>query len=237
MFIFILTTLLLCSAAVPALAASAKLTEATGTIVKVDAADNQISVKLSDGSELIFQVDGATVLLSAYDGSALKPSDLTGGMIFKAIFSAAMTKSLPPQTYLHTLIVAQSVQEDFAHSHTVGKVTTTDSMTELLSKEGDVILRLNDATDIRALAQSGHVQAKAADIKPGARIIAWYQVMALSYPGQAGPSKVLILSPENGSSARPPKSGSPVRDTVTVCVIVLSIACLGAWVVRNRKEN
>lgn len=236
---FILTALLLLAVASPALAASSKLVEANGTITGVDTATGQITVKLADGSELVFNTDSATVLLSAFDGSSLKLSDLAAGMVFQAFHSLATTRSLPPQTYLHTLIAAKTSEDDFAHDFTVQSVTANNGKTDLLNKEGDIILHLDGNTDIRILAEKGHGKAKAGDIKAGARIIAWYQVMAMSYPGQAGPAKVLILSTGsgNGGSAKPPKTGTAVNDTLTVCAIVLSVACLGAWAVRSRKEN
>ncbi len=236
--IFVLSTLLLLAAASPALAASPQLVEVTGTITNVDAAANQITVKLTGGSELVFNVDSKTVLLSALDGSALNLGDLTAGMVFQAFHSIATTKSLPPQTYLHTLIAAKSQEEDFAHDYTVKTITPSGAKTDLLNKEGDIILHLNEDTDIRTLAESGHAKAKASDIKSGARIIAWYQVMAMSYPGQAGPTKVLILSAGEGNAVTaPPKTGSPVNDTLTVCALVLGVACLAAWALRSRGNN
>ncbi|MEA4970334.1 MAG: hypothetical protein VB051_07355 [Candidatus Pelethousia sp.] len=235
--IFILTALLLLAVTAPALATSAKLAESTGSITAVDTASGQITVKLADGSELVFNTDSDTVLLSAFDGSALKLGDLAAGMVFQAFHSTATTRSLPPQSYLHTLIAAKSNEDDFAHDYTVKTVTVNNGKTDLLNKEGDIILHLSADTDIRILAEHGLTKAKASDIKSGSRIIAWYQVMAMSYPGQAGPSKVLILSTGSGSSANLPKTGGPVNDTLTICAIVLGLACLAAWVVNNREKN
>ncbi len=235
MLILVLTALLLLFAAAPALAASSTLAESAGSITKVDAASGQITVKLADGSELVFNTDNGTVLLSALDGSALKLSDLAAGMVFQAFHSAAATRSLPPQSYLHTLIAAKSNEDDFAHDYTVKTITVNGGKTDLLNKEEDIILHLSADTDISALAERGHAKAKASDIKGGSRIIAWYQIMAMSYPGQAGPSKVLILT--TGSGSNPPKTGDPVNDTLAVCAIVLGLACLAAWVVNNREKN
>ena len=239
--LFALATLLLFSA-VPALAASGSLVQANGAITAVDAAAGQITVKLSNGSDLVFNVDSATVLLSARDGSALKLSDLAAGMSFRAFHSAASTKSLPPQSYLHTLIAATSSDAEYAKDFVVKSATTANGVTDLLNTQGDLILHLRNETDVRVLAQNGHAKASATDIKAGAQLIAWYDVVAMSYPGQANPSKVLILSygsgdSGNGGSVTPPKTGDAVSDTMAVCAIALSVACLGVWALRTRREK
>ena len=236
--ILILSALLLLSVAVPALADFPQLVEATGSIEEVDKAAGQITVKLTDGSKLVFNVDSSTVFLSAYDGNAIKLSDLAAGMPIRAFHSAATTRSLPPQTYLHTLVTVQNSEEDYAHDYIVKTVTAVSSgKTDLLNKEEDIILHLDEGTDIMALAENGHIKARAADIKSGSHIIAWYQVMAMSYPGQAGPSKVLIISGGSGSGTNMPDTGDAVNDTLTVCAIVLSLALLAAWVLKKRKED
>lgn len=58
--LFVLTATLLLSA-VPALAASGSLVQAEGTITAVDTANNQITVTLSDKSEMVFNVSGSTL--------------------------------------------------------------------------------------------------------------------------------------------------------------------------------
>lgn len=234
---FALSALLLLGVAAPAMAATPTLVEVTGSITNVNAEAKMITVNLSNGTEIIFNVDGSSVLLSGFDGKALTLGDLKAGMVFRAFHKQIMTASLPPQTYLHTLIASETSNDDFAHVENIKTSKTENGKTELLNKAGDVLLRLDENTDVRILAESGHAKAKGSDIKPGAKIIAWYQVMAMSYPGQAGPTKVLILSAGSDSSTRPPKTGAPVSDTLTVSAIVLSLACLGTWIARNKKEN
>ena len=240
-FFLILATLLLCTAATPALAAGS-LVQSQGSITAVDSTTGQITVTLTDGSTLVFNTDTATMLLSAKDGSTLSLGDLKAGMSFQAFYSAATTRSLPPQSYLHTMIAATSSEQDFANDFNVSSVTVQDGNTDLLNTAGDLILHLSDKTDIRILAESGHAKASAGDIKAGAQLIAWYDVVAMSYPGQANPSKVLILSAGSGSgggsdSIQPPKTGSPVNDTLAICTIVLSMAAMAAWILRTRRER
>ena len=86
--LFVLTAMLLLNT-VPVLAASSSLVQAEGTITAVDTANNQITVTLSDKSEMVFNVSSSTLFLSAKDGSNLALKDLAAGMTFTAFHSAA----------------------------------------------------------------------------------------------------------------------------------------------------
>lgn len=234
--LFVLTAMLLLNA-VPALAASGSLVRAEGTITAVDTAANQITVTLSDKSEMVFNVSGSTLFLSAKDGSNLSLKDLAAGMTFTAFHSAATTRSLPPQSALHTMIVAKSSNEDFAHDFTVQTVESDSNGLSLLNDKGDTILHLANAS-VYTLGETGLVKANASDIKAGAQLIAWYDVVAMSYPGQANPSKILVLSFGDGSSPSiPPKTGDAVSDTLAFSVIALSLVGLAAWTIQTRKEK
>ena len=237
--IFVLTALLLLSA-VPAMAASTSLVRAEGEITAVDTSASQIAVTLDDGSEMVFNVSSSTLFLSAQDGNSLSLGSIKAGMTFTAFHSAATTRSLPPQSALHTMIVAESSDKDFAHDFTVQSVTENNGTIDLLNTSGDTILHVSSSTSVYTLGQSGLASAKASDIKAGAQIIAWYDVVAMSYPGQANPSKILILSTNGTSSSDPsipPKTGDAVSDTFAFCIIALSLVTLGAWVLRTRKEK
>src|SRR5699024_6745644 len=95
---------------------------------------------------------------------------------------------------------------------------------DLLNDKGDTILHVSSSTNVYTLGETGLVSANAADMKAGARLIAWYDVVAMSYPGQANPSKVLVLSFGDGSSPSiPPKTGDAVSDTLAFSVIALSL--------------
>ena len=57
--LFVLTAMLLLNT-VPVLAASSSLVQAEGTITAVDTANNQITVTLSDKSEMVFNVSSSS---------------------------------------------------------------------------------------------------------------------------------------------------------------------------------
>ena len=235
--LFVLTAMLLLNT-VPVLAASSPLVQAEGTITAVDTANNQITVTLSDKSEMVFNVSSSTLFLSAKDGSNLALKDLAAGMTFTAFHSAATTRSLPPQSALHTMIVVANSNEDFAHDFTVQGVESSSNGLDLLNDKGDTILHVSSSTNVYTLGETGLVSANAADMKAGARLIAWYDVVAMSYPGQANPSKVLVLSFGDGSSPSiPPKTGDAVSDTLAFSVIALSLVGLAAWTIQARKEK
>ena len=174
--LFVLTAMLLLNT-VPVLAASSSLVQAEGTITAVDTANNQITVTLSDKSEMVFNVSSSTLFLSAKDGSNLALKDLAAGMTFTAFHSAATTRSLPPQSALHTMIVVANSNEDFAHDFTVQGVESSSNGLDLLNDKGDTILHVSSSTNVYTLGETGLVSANAADMKAGARLIAWYDVV------------------------------------------------------------
>lgn len=169
--LFVLTAMLLLNT-VPVLAASSSLVQAEGTITAVDTANNQITVTLSDKSEMVFNVSSSTLFLSAKDGSNLALKDLAAGMTFTAFHSAATTRSLPPQSALHTMIVVANSNEDFAHDFTVQSVESSSNGLDLLNDKGDTILHVSSSTNVYTLGETGLVSANAADMKAGARLIA-----------------------------------------------------------------
>ena len=88
------------------------------------------------------------------------------------------------------MIVAKISSEDFAHACTVQSVESSSNGLDLRNDNGDTILHVSSSTNVYTLGETGLVSANAADMKAGARLIAWYDVVAMSYPGQANPSKV-----------------------------------------------
>lgn len=142
--------------------------------------DQQIRLNLSDNTLV---VDNETGL----------PANLTdiqvGDRIF-AYYSAAMTRSLPPQSACE-LILVNVGDNTPASLHEVGSVSEADGVTSVLTADGSMIVRMDDQTSFSPLATKNIVTVQ--DLTPGTRFLAWYDIVALSYPGQTYTQKVVIL--------------------------------------------
>ena len=104
---------------------------------------------------MVFNVSSSTLFLSAKDGSNLALKDLAAGMTFTAFHSAATTRSLPPQSALHTMIVVANSNEDFAHDFTVQDVESSSNGLDLLNDKGDTILHVSSSTNVYTLGETG----------------------------------------------------------------------------------
>lgn len=123
-------------------------------------------------------IGDAALLLDNQTGAAVLPADLKAGDKIYAYWSPMMTRSIPPQSNLQLLLtnVEDSVP---AHLHTVEAVEADVS--------GDIIVTTNNGglllTIPAAMWQGDALQT-------GDTVIAWYDVVAMSYPGQAVAERV-----------------------------------------------
>ena len=142
--------------------------------------DQQIRLNLSDN----------TLVVDNETGLAANLSDIQVGDRIFAYYSAVMTRSLPPQSACE-LILVNVGDNTPASLHEVGSVSETDGVTSVLTADGSMIVRMDDQTSFSPLATKNIVTVQ--DLTPGTRFLAWYDIVALSYPGQTYTQKVVIL--------------------------------------------
>ncbi|MDR0841003.1 MAG: hypothetical protein LBN26_06435 [Christensenellaceae bacterium] len=232
-FTLVLAITLLASFAPNALAAEDKYSQDTGTITAVDTENKKIEVTLADGSTWVFNYNADTTFLSAEDGSVISAASLKAGQRFTAWRSTIATRSLPPQSFLYTMIVTLEDGKDYANAFAVGSVA--DGGNRLTNQAGDLILNLANA-DILALGEKGLTKLKASSIKAGAQVIAWYSIVAQSMPAQASPAKVLVITTGSGS-VHMPKTGAPLQMSLAISALVLSAAGLGTVIFNMRHDK
>lgn len=237
-------TILLFMFATSAFAAS--YTESNGTISAVSG--DQITVKLADGSELIFNVNSATTFIDSQSGSSVALSSVSVGDSFRAFYSAATTRSVPAQAYLHTMLLVKAGTESFFHDFTVASVDVSHNNVTLLNEGGSLILTIPANVSVKQLGDSGWTQLAASSIKPGAKLIAHYGVVASSYPGQASSSNVFML--KNGSGVPvtpvPPITNTPVTNVpatgsatglLIALPLLISAAAAGLLLLRLKRDS
>ncbi len=198
---------------VPALAAEGKSVPVTGTDpvytliqrgaafptrvwgTAVELGDRSLTLENSDEraphQKVVVNVGEETVILDAVSGATRSFDDLRAGETLYAWVGPEMTMSLPPISTAR--VVLCGIPADFAVPTyaEVETITVTEKGVDAYVSN-DVLLHLSADTEYLA-APGGTEKVEAADIVPGARLLAWYSVTTMSLPAQASPSKVMVF--------------------------------------------
>lgn len=152
---------------------------------------SSILVKTTDEQEIQLNLGADTLIVNNETGAAAALSDIKEGDKIYAYYSKAMTRSLPPQSACELILVGVG-ENTPASLHEVGTVSTNEEgMTEVLTVDGSMIIRMDDKTTY-APYKTKNIVTKA-DLTEGTRFLAWYDIVAMSYPGQAYTQKVVLL--------------------------------------------
>lgn len=152
---------------------------------------SSILVKTTDEQDIQLNLSADTLIVNNETGAAAALSDIKEGDKIYAYYSKAMTLSLPPQSACELILVGMG-ENTPASLHEVGTVSTNEEgMTEVLTADGSMIIRMDDKTTY-APYKTKNIVTKA-DLTEGTRFLAWYDIVAMSYPGQAYTQKVVIL--------------------------------------------
>lgn len=169
------------------------------------------SVYIENSSEgapyqkIVVKISEDTAIVDAVTGTAKTFADLKEGETLYAYVSPAMTRSIPPQAIAELIICNIPSDLGVPTYAQVEHVTVREDGKVDLLVSGAMILHLDADTEL--LSYGSKTAPTLADIKPGAMVLSWYQMVAMSYPGQAGPSRVVLfpygyagyLSAEEGS--------------------------------------
>lgn len=166
-----------------------------GTVesIEKDGEGNVISISLTseENGDYVMNVSNNTVWVDAVEKVKASQEDLTDGETIYVYHSPVSTRSLPPQSEAFAVVL--NVPQDIAVGvyHEVEEVTTTENETRLLTNNGGLYLIISDETAVKDY-ETGEV-ADISAVAEGDRVIAWYDAVAMSYPGQANVSDILVL--------------------------------------------
>lgn len=166
-----------------------------GTVesIEKDEEGNVISISLTseENGDYVMNVTENTVWVDAVEKVKASQEDLAEGDTIYVYHSPVSTRSLPPQSEAFAVVL--NVPQDIAVGvyHEVEEVTTTENDTRLLTNNGGLYLIISDETAVKDY-ETGEV-ADISAVSDGDRVIAWYDAVAMSYPGQANVSDILVL--------------------------------------------
>ena len=143
--------------------------------------------------EYVMKLSEKTYWIDSGKRTVSDPATLEVGERLYVFHSPVSTRSLPPQSAAYAVVRNIPQDAGCAKYHEVEAVEETDEGVRITTDNGGLILSLDKDTAL--LSYSGDAPENPADIPVGSHIMAWYGVVALSFPGQARPSHVMTLEP------------------------------------------
>lgn len=162
-----------------------RLTDASGKLTG-------LRMESEASGEFVFYIDAQTLLLDSGAGVPADAAELTAGKCVYVFHSAAVTMSLPPQSYAEAIVWNMPQDAGVARLHTVEQVERhADGSLTVTADRGGLRLRLTGKTAYQPFGTRQIVTAE--DVRVGSRLFAWYGDVQESYPAQAEADKVVLL--------------------------------------------
>lgn len=165
-----------------------------------DGKEDSLLVKTEgeNGQTIQLNVGEQTVFLDTKAGIAVGKESIKKGDRIYAYYSMAMTRSIPPQSYAYAILVNLDENHIPAHFLTAEQVTKNeDGSVTILCSKGGMLVTIGKDTPISPLYTKNIVRNT--DIEVGTKFFAWYDIVALSMPGQANALKAVLLPASDNS--------------------------------------
>lgn len=166
-----------------------------GTVASIekDEEGNVISISLTseENGDYVMNVTDNTVWVDAVEKVKASQEDLTDGETIYVCHSPVSTRSLPPQSEAFAVVL--NVPQDIAAGvyHEVEDIVTNGEIFTITTDNGGLYLNVTSDTQVKDYTTGE--SAEIGNVDRGDRIIAWYDAVAMSYPGQANVSDILVL--------------------------------------------
>lgn len=166
-----------------------------GTVASIerDEEGNVVSISLTseENGDYVMNVTGNTVWVDAVEKVKASQEDLTEGETIYVYHSPVSTRSLPPQSEAFAVVL--NVPQDIAVGvyHEVEDIVTNGEIFTITTDNGGLYLNVTSDTQVKDYTTGE--SAEIGNVDRGDRIIAWYDAVAMSYPGQANVSDILVL--------------------------------------------
>ncbi len=159
-----------------------------------------------DDGSYVMTISDETVWIDNQAFTADDPSDLAVGETLNVFRSPVSTRSLPPQSAAIAVVRNVVPDADRAIYHVVEAVEIQgDGNVRITTDNGGLYLFTDKETKAASYLANGSTDVT--KLQAGDRIMAWYMAVALSYPGQAHPSSIMIL-PANTEKPELPDQGA-----------------------------
>ncbi|MBR2627106.1 MAG: copper amine oxidase N-terminal domain-containing protein [Peptococcaceae bacterium] len=168
--------------------------KAYGTVQEVNEQESYILVQTAEDS-IRFNIDTQTWLMDGQTGFPITLAELEGKEVAVS-HSMAMTMSLPAQSYAYAVITKGDVMPNYA---VIEAVTETEDGIRLTTENGGMWATVAKDAQVSPFRTRNIVTTQ--DLQPGAQVVLYYDVVAMSYPGQAFTDRVVLLQPADAVQA------------------------------------
>ena len=157
----------------------------------VSFADGQLTIKAE--TEYVVNVSEETLLINA-NAEIISAENIKEGALVSAVVSLRETRSIPAQSSGYVVIVAEDEEQASKMPiYMEAEEVATKSLDEatFLSADGTYNVTISGETEVTPFRTRNIV--KAADIKDGAKLLVYSDIMTMSLPALVNPYKVVVL--------------------------------------------
>ena len=154
-----------------------------------------ITVQTDTWDQLMLRLKESTFLADAADGSLRRMTDVASpdqllqeGDTILVTYGAAVQQSEPAQTDAELVVVHPG--EGTTPHLLDAEVVYRDLTARFLANNGSLLVSVDRKTPVYTLYGEEETNAR---IRMGTRLVAWYDIVLTSYPGQTAPEKVVLL--------------------------------------------
>lgn len=158
-----------------------------------------ITVQTDTWDQLMLRLKESTFLADAADGSLRRMTDVASpdqllqeGDTILVTYGAAVQQSEPAQTDAELVVVHPG--EGTTPHLLDAEVVYRDLTARFLANNGSLLVSVDRKTPVYTLYGEEETNAR---IRMGTRLVAWYDIVLTSYPGQTTPEKVVLLPDQN----------------------------------------
>lgn len=162
--------------------------------VKSPLSDNRLLVTI-EKMEVALNIGDKTLVIDAKTGLPANLTTLKAGDKLVVYYSAAMTKSLPPQSFAFAIVTNIEANQTRPAFFVVKSIEAKNADgIRVLNTAGDLIVAIDKKLPITPFKTKQIVGLQ--DIRVGSILFVWYDIVAMSYPGQTGAKKVVYVGQE-----------------------------------------
>lgn len=176
-----------------------------GTLVAVDTEQDIFTIQesLPDGTDSETQANGEgqiaaveaddCIIIDSQTGMEVDEDYLRVGDRVFAFVSPNQTRSIPPQAACYALItnIPENGLGIASYVHATDVESTSDGGVRVLNQNADLWVTIPADLTIEVFDEPGQT-ATASQIRPGSNLIAWYDMVAESYPAQTTATRIMI---------------------------------------------
>ena len=140
--------------------------------------------------EYVMNISEETVWIDSGKQTASDPSTVQAGEGLYVFHSPAETSSLPPQSAAFVVVRNIPMDAGCAQYHEVEAVSLENGQLKITTDNGGLMISVDSDT---AFSTYSGAAASMADVQAGDYVMAWYQVVMTSYPGQTYADHLMLL--------------------------------------------